>query len=167
MHTKLRVLSLLLLGVLSKSVQASGLQIDQFDYPFIVSKHVFVTEKAVLEAFDERCHDATGHYTTLDKTKAREDVDGFIDAVAIYNLAYLRCEGWENEHELGVVLMGSGGSEWAVTVGDQWIVRVRAMSVEVKVMNPSELSISAFVHPTYCENAYGNCVKALRLRNVD
>lgn len=167
MCTKLRMLLFLWAGVFSTLAQASGLQIEKFDAPFRVSKHSSVTEQAVLELFDKRCHDATGKHTTLDKTKALDNISGFIEAITIYDLAYLRCENWANQWELGVVLVGNGGSEWAVTVGEQWIVRVRAMSLEVKVLNKNELSILAIVHPTYCENVDDDCIKNFRFRKID
>lgn len=167
MYRQFRILVSLVIVFSGSAAEATDLKIEQFDVPYSVSKHYSVSDQAVLELFNERCRNATGHDTTLDKAKSLENVDGFVEAVTVYDLAYLRCEGWENEWELGVVSMGSGGSEWAVTVAENWIVRVRAMRLEVKVINQSELLFSAVVHPTYCENIDDNCVKEFKLLQSD
>ena len=167
MYRQFRILVSLVIVFLGSAAQAKDLKITHFDVPYSVSKHYSVSDQAVLEVFNERCRNAAGNETTLNKAKALENVDGFVDAVTVYDLAYLRCEGLANAWELGVVSMGSGGSEWAVTVGGHWIVRVRAMSLEVKVINQSELLFSAVVHPTYCENIDDNCVKEFKLLQSD
>ena len=167
MYRQFRILVSLVIVFLGSAAHAKDLQITHFDVPYSVSKHYSVSDQDIFELFDDKCRSATGHETTIDKGKALENVDGFIEAVKVYDLAYLRCEGWANEWELGVVSMGSGGSEWAVVVGDQWIVRVRAMNLEVKVISQSELFFSAVVHPIYCENIDDNCVKEFRLLQSD
>ena len=167
MYRQFRILVSLVIVFSGSATQAKDLKITHFDIPYSVSKHYSVSEQAIFDVFDDKCRSATGHDTTLDKARALGSVEGFVEAVTVYDLAYLRCEGWANAWELGVVSLGSGGSEWAVTVGEQWIIRVRAMSLEVKVINKSELLFSAVVHPTYCENIDDNCVKEFRLLQSD
>ena len=167
MYRQFRILVSLVIVFLGSAAHAKDLQITHFDVPYSVSKHYSVSDQDIFELFDDKCRSATGHETTIDKGKALENVDGFIEAVKVYDLAYLRCEGWANEWELGAVSMGRGGSEWIVTVGEQWIVRVRAMSLSVMATNRIELTISAIVHPIYCKNDEGNCVKEFRLLQSD
>ena len=153
--------------LITQALYANQFLITHFDEPFIVSKHSYISDEIILERYDERCIKATGNSTTLDKSKAVTEIHSFSVQVKAYDLSFLRCEKWTNEWELGVIALGSGGNDWAVTIGEQFIVRVRAISLAVTALHPQELVISAKVHPTYCQNASTECLKRFKLSLSD
>lgn len=159
---------LMLLGsIAANSAHAEQINISRFDAPFRVSKHSVISDRIILEQFDERCRQETGNDTTLDTDIAISSVEGFSAAINVYDLSYLRCSGWKNEWELGVMSLGSGGGEWAISIGDEYIVRVRALNLDIDVFNSKDLVIFANVHPVYCESKLVKCVKEFRLSVFD
>ena len=153
--------------LITQALYANQFLITHFDEPFIVSKHFYISDEIILEEYDERCIKATGNSTTLDESKAVTEFHSFFVQVKAYDLSFLRCEKWANEWELGVIALGSGGNDWVVTIGEQFIVRVRAMSLSVTALHPQELVISATVHPNYCQNSSTDCLKHFRFSLTD
>lgn len=144
-------------------LNALEFNIVSFDEPFRASSHSVVSESLIFEVYDERCRNATGHATKLANSEAVRNLDKFSVPVKIFDLSYLRCPGWANEWELGVISMGDGGNEWAVIIGNKFIVRVRALFLEFKVLSDEQLMLSATVHPIYCEHKKAICVKNFQL----
>ena len=154
-------LFILFTGILNYAL-AQEAYISKFDAPFRVAAYQGIRDEHIFDIFDERCLDVTGHKTSINKSDAVTYFDDYMLPVRIYDLSYLRCKGWANEWELGVISMGSGGNEWAVVIGEQFIVRVRAMRLLVQEINLNELLLLAYVHPVHCESSAVDCIKEFK-----
>ena len=64
---------------------------------------------------------------------------------------------------MGHVRLGSGGTEWAAVYNDEYLVRFTALSAEVIYAESGHPSISAIVHPLYCENGLDECQIKMKL----
>ena len=72
-------------------------------------------------------------------------------------MGMIECQhGWDL-HEMGNVRQGSGGSEWAAIYNDEFLVRFTAMQAESTYFDNGEQSISALVHPMYCDDIQEEC----------
>jgi hypothetical protein len=58
---------------------------------------------------------------------------------------------------MGNVRQGSGGTEWAAVYNNEYLVRFTALSAEVIYAENGDPSISAMVHPIYCDNSRNEC----------
>ena len=98
-----------------------------------------------------------------DATSAYGDVTKGQIEVELIDMGMIECKhGWDL-HAMGNVRQGSGGTEWAAVYNNEYLVRFTALSAEVTYAENGHPSISAVVHPIYCDNSQNECQIDMRL----
>jgi|GEM_PF-3685788 len=98
--------------------------------------------------------DASQHYGNSSKGQV---------GVELINMGMIECKhGWDL-HEMGNVRQGSGGSEWVAVYNDEFLVRFSAMQAQITYSDDGEPSISALVHPIYCDDVQEECRISMKL----
>ena len=83
--------------------------------------------------------------------------------VELIDMGMIECKhGWDL-HEMGNVLLGSGGTEWAAVYNEEFIVRFTAMQAEITYSDNGEPSIRALVHTLYCDDTQEDCRISMKL----
>ena len=75
----------------------------------------------------------------------------------LIDTSYLVCPGGTDTWNMGNIKLGSGGSEMVLIVGDEYLVRFTAMSVDIRFSLHGDPIIKANVHPIYCQQTQDDC----------
>jgi hypothetical protein len=155
----LRFISTALLSASTISA-ATALKAEDFDGSIFAIEQYRSFERSYLtERYDIFCLQRSGFMVEIpwDATSAYGDVTKGQIEVELIDMGMIECKhGWDL-HAMGNVRQGSGGTEWAAVYNDEYLVRFTALSAEVIYAENGHPSISAIVHPLYCENALDEC----------
>ncbi|MDB2369809.1 hypothetical protein N9W92_07935 [Planktomarina temperata] len=145
---------------------ATTLKAEDFDGSIFAIEQYRSFERSYLtERYDIFCLQRPGFMVEIpwDASQFYGDFSKGQIEVELIDMGMIECKrGWDL-HEMGNVLMGSGGTEWAAVYNDEFLVRFTAMQAEIVYTDNGEPSIRALVHPLYCEDIQEECRISMKL----
>ena len=132
---------------------------------FAIERYRYIQRSYLTEPYDIFCLQRPGFMVELpwDATFVYGDATKGQIEVELTDMGMIECKhGWDL-HEMGHVRQGSGGTEWTAVYNDEYLVRFTALSADIIYDENGHPSISAIVHPFYCENNTNKCQIDMRL----
>jgi len=143
------------------ALQAGGLE----GSIFAIERYRSMERSYLTERYDIFCLQSPGFMVEIpwDATSVYGDAKRGQIKVELTNMGMIECKhGWDL-YAMGNVRQGNGGSEWTAVYNDEYLVRFTALSAEVIYAESGHPSISAIVHPLYCENGLDECQIKMKL----
>ena len=153
-----KFISLLYISILITTANLSfGFEFEGSIYS--IEMHKRLNMEAALEPYNNWCRGNANNdvLVTEEAIKIFGDESLGQPILKLIDMSYLECPGGTDTWNMGNIKVGSGGSEMALIVGDEYLARFTAMSVDIDFATNGDPVISAKVHPIYCEQIQDNC----------
>lgn len=137
---------------------SSGFEFEGSIYS--IEMHKRLNMEAALEPYNNWCRGNANNDVLLTEEAIKIFGDESLGQpiLKLIDMSYLECPGGTDTWNMGNIKLGSGGSEMALIVESEYLVRFTAMSVEISFETNGDPIIKANIHPVYCQQTYNDCV---------